>query len=418
MPGSTPCASLCTPTPRSPRWPARPGQRRHRARSPSRAASTRRPRRRRRAGPRVARRPGRHRAGGAAGGRGGRRRPGRRASPASARPRQAAQLEGSKAFAKDVMAAAGVPTAAARPCRRPGRGWRRRSTSSAPPYVVKDDGLAAGKGVRRHRRPRGRARPRPRGAGRAARGADRGVPRRPGGVAVRASPTARRSCRCVPAQDFKRRDDGDGGPNTGGMGAYAPLPWAPAGPGRRGRCHRRCSRRSTRWRRRGKPFSGLLYAGLALTSRGRAGGRVQRPLRRSGDPGRAAAAGDAAGRAAARGRHRHARRRTRRCAGATARRSPSSSPRRATRSTPRTGDAVTGADAEGVLHAGTAVGRRRRGRLGRWAGAVGDRGRATTSPPPGRPPTSGSPGSRLAGAHWRTDIALAAVEGRIALRVA
>jgi phosphoribosylamine---glycine ligase len=71
----------------------------------------------------------------------------------------------------------------------------------------------------------------------------------------------------VPAQDFKRALDGDEGPNTGGMGAYSPLPWAPSGlvdevlatvlaP------------TVAEMARRGTPFSGLLYAGLALTSRG------------------------------------------------------------------------------------------------------------------------------------------------------
>jgi phosphoribosylamine--glycine ligase len=84
----------------------------------------------------------------------------------------------------------------------------------------------------------------------------------------------------VPAQDFKRRDDGDRGPNTGGMGAYAPLPWAPTGlvdevlatvlqP------------TVDEMARREEPFSGLLYAGLALTSRGV---RVVEFNARFGDP--------------------------------------------------------------------------------------------------------------------------------------
>ena len=71
-----------------------------------------------------------------------------------------------------------------------------------------------------------------------------------------------------PAQDFKRIFDGDAGPNTGGMGAYTPLPWAPAGAGRRGPSDVSFSPPSTSSPRRGTPFSGLLYAGLALTSRG------------------------------------------------------------------------------------------------------------------------------------------------------
>ena len=70
-----------------------------------------------------------------------------------------------------------------------------------------------------------------------------------------------------PAQDFKRVGDGDTGPNTGGMGAYTPLPWAPAD------LVEDVTRRVleptvAEMARRGVPFSGLLYAGLALTSRG------------------------------------------------------------------------------------------------------------------------------------------------------
>ena len=92
-----------------------------------------------------------------------------------------------------------------------------------PPYVVKDDALAAGKGVlvtgdleaaRAH-------------AAGLRHGGDRGVPRRPRGslFAVTDGTTA---VPLLPAQDFKRAGDGDQGPNTGGMGAYSPLPWAPA----------------------------------------------------------------------------------------------------------------------------------------------------------------------------------------------
>jgi phosphoribosylamine--glycine ligase len=84
----------------------------------------------------------------------------------------------------------------------------------------------------------------------------------------------------VPAQDFKRAYDGDEGPNTGGMGAYSPLPWAPEG----------LADDVTRlvlqptvdeMRRRGSPFVGVLYAGLALTSRGT---RVIEFNARFGDP--------------------------------------------------------------------------------------------------------------------------------------
>ncbi len=174
---------------------------------------------------------------------------------------EAARLEGSKAFAKEVMTAAGVPTAEARVCTTPDEAAAALDAFGAP-YVVKDDGLAAGKGV---------------------------VVTDDRQLALNHA----KACEVVvveeyldgpevslfaitdgttvyplqPAQDFKRIHDGDQGPNTGGMGAYTPLTWAPddlvdevlrtvlqptvdelAG--------------------RGTPFAGLLYAGLALTSRG------------------------------------------------------------------------------------------------------------------------------------------------------
>jgi len=70
-----------------------------------------------------------------------------------------------------------------------------------------------------------------------------------------------------PAQDFKRLGDNDEGPNTGGMGAYTPLPWAPDGLVAE-ITDKVLQPTVDEMRRRGTPFSGLLYAGLALTSRG------------------------------------------------------------------------------------------------------------------------------------------------------
>ena len=173
----------------------------------------------------------------------------------------AAQLEGSKAFAKDVMDLAGVPTAASRLCRTPEE-VAAALEEFGPPYVVKDDGLAAGKGV---------VVTEDREAALAhAAGCERVVVEAylDGPEVSLFAITDGRSVRAMqPAQDFKRVGDGDTGPNTGGMGAYTPLPWAP--PDLVAEVTRRVLEPTVReMARRGVPFSGLLYAGLALTSRG------------------------------------------------------------------------------------------------------------------------------------------------------
>ncbi|MFN0284920.1 MAG: phosphoribosylamine--glycine ligase [Kineosporiaceae bacterium] len=178
----------------------------------------------------------------------------------------AAHLEGSKAFAKEVMAAAGVPTAMAHLCETLDEVAEALDAFGAP-YVVKDDGLAAGKGVVV-------TDDRPAALEHAA-----ACLARPGGrvVVEEFLDGPEVSLFCVtdgttvvplaPAQDFKRVGDGDSGPNTGGMGAYSPLPWAPADLTATvvGRVAQPTVDELSR---RGIPFSGLLYCGLALTSRG------------------------------------------------------------------------------------------------------------------------------------------------------
>ncbi|MEU9797790.1 phosphoribosylamine--glycine ligase [Streptomyces sp. NPDC051000] len=173
----------------------------------------------------------------------------------------AARLEGSKAFAKDVMAAAGVPTARSYVCTTPEEVDAALDAFGAP-YVVKDDGLAAGKGVvvtddlaaaRAH-----------------ALACDRVVieefldgPE----VSLFAITDGVTVLPLQPAQDFKRALDGDAGPNTGGMGAYSPLPWAD--PKLVDEVMASVLQPTVdELRHRGTPFSGLLYAGLAITSRG------------------------------------------------------------------------------------------------------------------------------------------------------
>ncbi len=173
----------------------------------------------------------------------------------------AARIEGSKAYAKQVMAAAGVPTAMAHVCETPDEAVAALD-AFGPPYVVKDDALAAGKGV---------------------------VVTDDRGVALAHASSCERVVieeyldgseislfavcdgaavvPLAPAQDFKRVGDGDRGPNTGGMGAYSPLPWAP--PGLADDVVARVIQPTVdELRSRGTPFVGLLYAGLALTQRG------------------------------------------------------------------------------------------------------------------------------------------------------
>ncbi|MGC0312182.1 phosphoribosylamine--glycine ligase [Kitasatospora acidiphila] len=186
----------------------------------------------------------------------------------------AAQLEGSKAFAKDVMAGAGVPTARSYVCTTPEEAAEALDAFGAP-YVVKDDGLAAGKGV---------VVTADRTAALAhAAACDRVVieeyldgPE----VSLFAITDGTTVLPLQPAQDFKRALDGDAGPNTGGMGAYSPLPWAPPGLVQEV-LDTVLQPTVDELRRRGTPFSGLLYAGLALTSRGT---RVIEFNARFGDP--------------------------------------------------------------------------------------------------------------------------------------
>jgi phosphoribosylamine---glycine ligase len=192
--------------------------------------------------------------------------------------RAAALLEGSKDFSKQVMVAAGVPTARSHTCTTPEEAAAALDDFGAP-YVVKDDGLAAGKGV--------------------VVTGDRDAALAHAAACERVvieeyldGPEVSLFALCgyddggvfaqplQPAQDFKRIFDGDEGGNTGGMGSYSPLAWAPADlvdevmaavvlP------------TLDEMHRRGTPFSGLLFVGLALTGRGT---RVVEFNARFGDP--------------------------------------------------------------------------------------------------------------------------------------
>ena len=173
----------------------------------------------------------------------------------------AAQLEGSKDFAKGVMRDAGVPTARSFTCTKQDEIEKALDTFGAP-YVVKDDGLAAGKGVvvtnDRHT------------ALEHALKCTRVVieeylagPE----ISLFGISDGRNILPMEPAQDFKRAHNGDEGPNTGGMGAYSPLPWAPTEIVEE-TYEKVLAPMIAEMAARGTPFVGLLYAGLALTDHG------------------------------------------------------------------------------------------------------------------------------------------------------
>jgi len=186
----------------------------------------------------------------------------------------AAMIEGSKAFAKQVMAEAGIPTAASFTCRTAAEADRALA-AFGPPYVVKDDALAAGKGVL-VTGDLDAARAHARACGTVVIEEFLDGPE----VSLFAVTDGVAAVPLLPAQDYKRARDGDQGPNTGGMGAYAPLPWAPGDLA--GQAMDRVIQPAVEaMARRGTPYRGLLYAGLALTS---AGPKVVEFNARFGDP--------------------------------------------------------------------------------------------------------------------------------------
>jgi phosphoribosylamine--glycine ligase len=220
----------------------------------------------------------------------------------------------------------------------------------------------------------------------------------------------------LPAQDFKRVGDGDSGPNTGGMGAYAPLPWTPTGlvdEVMRDVVHPTLAE----MRRRGTPFAGLLYVGLAITLDGP---KVIEFNARFGDPEtqvvlallesplsgllHAAATGTLAD---------HPPLRWHDGAAVTVVLASAGYP-----GVPRTGDVITGAEADGVIHAGTA----RRPTDGALLSAGGRVLCATGTGADLRAAREAAygvlAGVRLDGAHHRTDIALAAADGQVELPAA
>ncbi|BCJ53112.1 phosphoribosylamine--glycine ligase [Actinoplanes sp. NBRC 14428] len=318
----------------------------------------------------------------------------------------AAQLEGSKTFAKEIMTAAGVPTARSFTCTSEAEATAALE-QFGPPYVVKNDGLAAGKGVVvtdsidaavQHARDCGRV------------VIEEFLDGPEVSLFVVTDGTA--AVPLMPAQDFKRVGDGDAGPNTGGMGAYAPLTWAPADLVDRVMAETVVPTLAE-MRGRGTPFAGLLYVGLALTSKGP---KVIEFNARFGDPEtqvvlallasplgellRAAATGALAGFPPLRWHD---------GAAVTVVVASHNYP-----GTPRTGDVIEGGERPGVIHAGTA--RREDGALVSSGGRV----LSVTATGPDLAAARAAAyelveGVRLDGSHHRTDIALAAVEGRVTL---
>jgi phosphoribosylamine--glycine ligase len=329
--------------------------------------------------------------------------------------KDAARIEGSKAFAKDVMAAAGVRTATSEIVDNPARLDAALDRFGPPAgqqaWVVKDDGLAAGKGV--------------------VVSADREAARAHAAELLESGhpvllesfldgPEVSLFCvvdgenvvPLLPAQDFKRVGDNDSGPNTGGMGAYTPLPWLPAAVVDQ-IVDEVVKPVAAELVRRDSSFSGLLYAGLAITSRGPA---VVEFNCRFGDPEtqavlalletplgtllNAAATGtlDSVGPL-----------QWQDGSAVTVVVAAENYPGR-----PRVGDVITGSEAAGVLHAGTT--RRDDGSV------VSSGGRVLSVVGTGADLAAARAEAyriiesvRLPGSHFRTDIGLAAAEGRIAL---
>jgi phosphoribosylamine--glycine ligase len=329
--------------------------------------------------------------------------------------KDAARIEGSKSFAKDVMAAAGVRTATSEivdnPARLDGALDRFGPPGGDPAWVVKDDGLAAGKGVVvTADRDAARAH--------AASLLDAGHPVLLESfldgpeVSLFSIVDGETVVPLLAAQDFKRVGDNDTGPNTGGMGAYAPLPWLPDEVTTQ-IVDEIIKPVAAELVRRGSPFSGLLYAGLAITSRGPA---VVEFNCRFGDPETqsvlalletplgqlllAAATGELAGQSALEWRD---------GAAVTVVLAAENYPGR-----PRVGDVIHGAEADGVLHAGTA--RRDDGAI------VSSGGRVLSVVGTGPDLVAAREAAytlikaiRLPGSHFRSDIGLAAAEGRTKL---
>jgi phosphoribosylamine---glycine ligase len=173
----------------------------------------------------------------------------------------AAQLEGSKDFAKGVMRDAGVPTARSFTCQSQSEIEKALDTFGAP-YVVKDDGLAAGKGVV-VTDDRAKALEHALACKRVVIEEFLNGPE----ISLFGISDGRNVLPMQPAQDFKRAYDRDEGPNTGGMGAYSPLPWAPDDIMEE-TYEKVLAPVIAEMAARGTPFVGLLYAGLALTDHG------------------------------------------------------------------------------------------------------------------------------------------------------
>jgi phosphoribosylamine---glycine ligase len=187
---------------------------------------------------------------------------------------RAAQIEGSKSFAKDVMTEAGIATARSFTCHDK-YAVDVALASFLPPFVVKDDALAAGKGVLVSS-DIGAARAHAAGCATVVIEEYLDGPE----VSLFAICDGTTAVPLLPAQDFKRARDSDEGPNTGGMGAYTPLPWAP--PDLTGQAMEQVILPAlATMARRGTPYRGLLYAGLALTA---SGIRVIEFNARFGDP--------------------------------------------------------------------------------------------------------------------------------------